>query len=181
YYTDFVKRCIFDFKFHGNRSTYKCLAKMMTKCCDERYPNIKFDYVTYVPMRKKKEHMRGFNQSKLIAKEISKETKIPFGNNLLLKIYDTDNQHDCKGLERTGNLLGAFDINSEYDVSGKTILLIDDIKTSGATLSECSKILLLYGAEHIFCLTAALRNSKIKGQEIIEKGGGENARREDSF
>lgn len=181
YYEEPVKHCIAEFKFNGDRSSYKVLAELMAESCKQRYDGIKFDYITYVPMDKRKERARGFNQSKLLAKEISEELDIPFGDKLLVKLYETDNQHDCGNIERTGNLLGAFDINSDYDVSGKTVLLIDDIKTSGSTLSECGKMLYLYGAERVFCLTAALRKSTIKEDEKQEKEADDNARREDSF
>ena len=89
---------------------------------------------------------------------------------MILKIYPTRIQHKCvHWTERKGNLLGAFDVNQKYSVEGKRILLIDDVKTSGATLSECGKMLFLYDAESVYCLTAAVVNSKIK--EEYKEGG----------
>lgn len=165
YYDELAKNCISRFKFDGDRNTYKCLAKLMVDCCAERYADVSFDYVAYVPMDRKKQRARGFNQSKLLAKVISDELNIPFGEKLLVKLYETDNQHECDRIERTGNLMGVFDVNGDYDISGKSILLVDDIKTSGATLNECGKMLYLYGAQSVFCLTAARRNSKIDEKE----------------
>lgn len=161
YYDGLVKDCIHRFKFKGERSIYSGLARLMADTLFERYCDIDFDCITYVPMFRRKEKERGFNQSRLLAKEISRLSGIEFADGMLLKLYNTDNQHDCTGLERTGNLLGAFDMNDKFDVSDKTVLLIDDVKTSGATLNECGKILYLNDAKSVICLTAALRNSKI--------------------
>ena len=161
YYDGLVKDCIHRFKFKGERSIYSGLAKLMTDTLFERYRDIDFDYITYVPMFRRKEQERGFNQSRLLAKEISRLSGIEFADGMILKLYDTDNQHDCTGLERTGNLLGAFDLSDRFDVKDKTVLLIDDVKTSGSTLNECGKMLYLHDAKSVICLTAALRNSKI--------------------
>lgn len=161
YYEDKVKTCIHRFKFRGERNIYKALGRLMADTVAERYGDIEFDYVTYIPMFPKKERKRGFNQSRLLAQRISELCEIPFADKMLIKLYNTDNQHDCTGLERTGNLIGVFDVDSRYDLNGKTVLLIDDIKTSGSTLNECGKMLYLNGVNSVICLTAALRNSKI--------------------
>lgn len=166
YYEADVKSCIHRFKFRGDRNLSKPLGKLMAGAVDERFGDIEFDYVTYIPMFRKKEHKRGFNQSRLLAREVAELCKIPFADKMLIKLYDTDNQHDCSRLERTGNLIGAFDVNKSFDITNKTVLLIDDIKTSGATLNECGKMLYLNGANRVICLTAALRNSKIKKKEV---------------
>lgn len=162
YYENKVKDCIHRFKFKDERKIAKPIARLMAKAFEERLADIDFDYVTYVPMYRRKERRRGFNQSRLLAIEISKICDIPFADEMLFKLYDTDCQHDCTGLERTGNLIGVFDVNKSYDLTGKTVLLIDDVKTSGATLCECGKMLYLNDVKSVICLTAALKNSKIK-------------------
>lgn len=162
YYDGDVKSCIHRFKFKDERQTAKPLARLMSNTLKEHFGDIKFDYVTYIPMYRTKERKRGFNQSRLLATEISKLCDIPFADKLIIKLYDTDNQHDCTGLERTGNLIGVFDVDESINLADKTILLIDDIKTSGATLNECGKILYLNDVKSVICLTAAVRNSKIE-------------------
>ena len=161
YYEDNVKSCIQRFKFKDERNIYKPLAKLMYKTLKDNFSDLSFDYVTYVPMFRKRERERGFNQSRLLAREISELSGITFADKMLVKLYDTDNQHECSGLERTGNLIGVFDVDSKNDITDKTVLLIDDVKTSGATLNECGKMLYLNGAKSVICLTAAVRNSKI--------------------
>ena len=129
----------------------------------KEYPNILFDYVTYIPMTEKQEKKRGYNQGRLLAKKLAELSSIPLGDKLIVKLYKTDTQHKCNNIsERYGNLLGAYDVNPEYDIVGKIILLVDDVKTSGATLNECSKMLYLNGAESVYCITATLGNKKVK-------------------
>ncbi len=161
YYTDTVRTCIHRYKFRDDKLLYKCLADLMSKACIERYGDIKFDYITYTPMIKKSQKKRGYNQSELLAGRIAENLDIPFAGSLLIKKYDTKFQRKCSGFERTGNIVGVFDVNDIYDVENKTILLIDDVKTSGCTLSECGKMLYLNGAQRVYCLTAALVKSKI--------------------
>lgn len=161
YYEDVVKNCIHRYKFRDERNLSKSLAILMADTLKERFPDVKFDYITYIPMIKRKQRARGFNQSGLLAREISKLTDIPLADGMLVKLYDTDCQHECTAIERTGNLIGAFDVDAKFDLRDKTVLLTDDIKTSGATLNECSKMLYLSGARSVICLTSAVRNSKI--------------------
>lgn len=163
YYFDKVKDCIHNFKFNDERLNSKALARLMNKTRKKEYSDIDFDYVTYIPMLENQERKRGYNQGKLLAYEMSVLSGIHFGDELLVKLYETKTQHKCAfSIERKGNLLGAFDVNPEYNVNGKNILIVDDVKTSGATLNECSKMLYLNGANSVYCLTAALVNSKIK-------------------
>ncbi len=169
YYTGLVCRCIHHFKFYDERLHYKCLGDMMCKTLKERYGDISFDYVTYIPMREKNLRKRGYNQGRLLAKRISEKEDIPLADNLLVKLFDTKNQRGISEYERRGNMLGVFDINPDFDVNEKVILIVDDVKTTGATLSECGKMLYLYGASAVYCLTAAVVQSKIKAKEVEEK------------
>ena len=77
-----------------------------------------------------------------------------------MKIYETDKQHGLKHYLRKGNLTGVFDVKNPDDVAGKTILLCDDISTTGETLNECAKMLWLYGAKEIYCISVALTKAK---------------------
>jgi predicted amidophosphoribosyltransferase len=72
---------------------------------------------------------------------------------VLTKITVTAPQKELKAVERSGNLLGVFDVCGE--VSGKTILLVDDVITTGTTLDECAKMLKIFGAEEVYAVTAA--------------------------
>jgi len=78
----------------------------------------------------------------------------------LVKLYETRAQRTLKAGERSGNLAGVFDVTDPRRVRGKTVLLCDDIITTGTTLNECARMLLLNGAEEVLCLTAAATKMK---------------------
>lgn len=162
YYEGNAKRCIHDFKFRDYKNNSRQLSKLMADTLKNRLSDTQIDYITYIPMTENKAKKRGYNQSRLLAKSVADLLDIEFSDEMLIKLYETKSQHDCKSVLRKGNLLGVFDVNSKYNIEGKSVLIIDDVKTSGNTLSECGKMLYLYGADHVFCLTAALVNSIIK-------------------
>lgn len=169
YYVGSVRDSVHALKFQDERRNAIVFGSLMYQIMIKEYSDIEFDYVTYIPMDKKHERKRGYNQGKLLAKRISQLSSITFGDNLIHKLYNTETQHKCTNIaERFGNLLGVYDINPEFVVEGKTILLIDDVKTSGATLNECSKMLYLHGAAAVYCLTAALGNKEVKEKYLKE-------------
>ncbi len=166
YFSGNVRKSIHSFKFRDEPQYAEVYASMMNRIRSKEYPEIKFDYVTYIPMNSKQEKKRGYNQGRLLAKEVSKISDIAFGDELLIKLFETQTQHKCENwLERSGNLLGVFDVNPDYDINGKNILLVDDVKTTGSTLNECSKMLYLNGAESVYCITASLVKSKKKNTD----------------
>ena len=169
YYEADVKRCIHSFKFYDNRLNADGLAELMTQTLNEVYADIDFDYITYIPMRKSNLKKRGYNQSRLLAQRVSIKSGIPLADEMLVKIYDTASQRGTSELERKGNVAGVFDVNTDkYDLEHKNVLLIDDVKTTGTTLSECGKMLYLSGADKVYCLTAAVVKSKIKENKSKE-------------
>ena len=158
YYENEVRKCIHKMKF-GSREKYaENLAEYMFDTMKERFDGEKFDFIAYVPMYESDLKSRGYNQSEIMARRISEITGLPVKDGLIKKIYKTDKQSRQSSVRRSGNVMGAFDVAE--DVSGCSVLLIDDIKTSGATLSECGKMLYLNGAENVCCLCSAVVNMK---------------------
>lgn len=161
YYENSVRDCIHKMKF-GSREKYaSSLAEYMYDVMNERLINEKFDFIAYVPLYESDYKIRGYNQSRIMADVISEKTGIPIKAGLIKKIYRTDKQSRQSSVRRSGNVMGAFDVKE--DVSGASVLLIDDIKTSGSTLSECGKMLYLMGAENVCCLCSAVVKHKDKG------------------
>lgn len=111
------------------------------------------DIVIPVPMTKRSLLRRGFNQSALIAREISKWKGMPLDIDCLQKTKETAPQVGLRAEERMKNLRGAFSVSD--DLRGKKVLLVDDVMTTGTTLRECSKALLKAGAESVACLVIA--------------------------
>lgn len=137
-YNQDSKKLILNFKY--NKKTY--IGYYFAEMIYDRLKleeDFKFDYITFVPSFKKKKKMRGFNQSEIIAKYLSKFTNIPYGK-VVKKIKNTkemkklDKKHRKKALK---NSFKAIDSNVNF----KNCLLIDDIFTTGTTLNECAKVI----------------------------------------
>ena len=160
-YKDNVRNAIHRFKFGGETDLATFFGKEVAECVAFEFGDVKFDVITCVPQTKKKHRKRGYNQSALLAKQISHELSIPFDELLLFKTRETTDQHDLKGKDRINNLKNAFAAENEDAVKGKTILLCDDIKTTGATLNECRKTLLKAGATAVCCATIAVTPEKL--------------------
>lgn len=120
----------------------------------------KIDVVTYIPMIKDDLFKRGYNQSKIIAEETAGLLGVSCMS-LLKKLKKTPEQKTLSEKERRKNLEGAFDIRSPRELNGVNVLLIDDIATTGSTLSQASKILKAKGADKVFAASFAKTEKKI--------------------
>lgn len=136
------------FKFHGLRRLSQPLGRLLL---DLDIPQA--DAVVPVPLTPTGLRSRGFNQSLLIAKVISREIRIPLFMDTLLKVKETPPQIGMSAKERLFNLKDAFAVTEH--IKDKSILLIDDVMTTGATVTECSKVLLRAGAKKIWVVTLA--------------------------
>ncbi len=157
YYEGAASRAIWRFKFRNATNLSKVFAEDMVRCFDKHYNGYDFDLCTFVPSSNKSLKERGYNQAELLARAFSELTNIEC-KELLFKIKETKIQHDLLSVERSGNLVGAIEVDYNVDLENKRILLIDDIKTTGSTLNECAKMLLIGGAAEVFCLTVAITN-----------------------
>lgn len=108
-----------------------------------------------VPLYKKKLKQRGFNQTEEIAKELSKNLKIPFFNNALIKTKQTPAQVKLKKEEREENIKGTFLCQKPEMIKNKKILLVDDVFTTGATMEEAALILKRAGAKEVWGIVVA--------------------------
>ncbi len=114
------------------------------------------DIITAVPMTYKRRSQTGYNQAQIIAKLLSKELKLPYDGRLLAKNKSAAVQHKLNAKERRKLIRGAYTKGrSNYDLKGKVVLIADDVITTGATLSECAKVLKSIGAKRVYCCTLA--------------------------
>lgn len=151
---DFSKQAINFFKFRGNSEISNFLSSEMILNIKENFPDIRFDYVVPVPMHPFKRFIKGFNHSELLAKKIAKGLEVPYASPLKkLKYYST--QHRSTYQKRRENVKGLFLSENIY---AKNVLLVDDIKTTGATLDECARQLMFSGAQNVYCATAISNN-----------------------
>jgi len=125
---------------------------------EKSFENLKkYDIIIIVPISKQRKKERGYNQSYLIAKEISKIIKIPIAKKVLYKIKNTTPQSLLNKKQREENAKGVYKAPNTTKLYDKKILLIDDIYTTGNTVNECTKILLNNGVkrQNIGVLTIA--------------------------
>ena len=119
--------------------------------------NIKFDYILFVPLHKKRMRKRGFNQAEKIAKSLSKLINIPVVNNIE-RIYNTERLYKLNKYEREKELKNVFVLkDSKHELKNKNILLVDDIFTTGATVNEISKLLKLKNVNKVYAMTFLTR------------------------
>jgi len=154
YYEAGMERGILAFKKEGSAVTASYLAAEMAAAVRLRTAGLRFALIAYVPMTARDRRARGFNQARLIAKALSGELLLPMGD-ILVKIQETAPQKKLTAIQRSGNMLGVFDLAEGAVVKNKRILLVDDIITTGATLDECAKMLKIYGAESVVAATVA--------------------------
>lgn len=160
-YAGGVQKAILDMKFHNIAVNAEVLARYLADCAVKN--NLRFDCVTYVPMTKIAQKQRGYNQAQLLAESFCDIMKVEPPVCLIQKVKNTLPQEKLGQRERKENLHAAF--AADCDLHGKTILLIDDIKTTGATLNECAKALKRKNAAKVICLTVASREENTEWEK----------------
>ena len=130
----------------------KPLARLMISALP---PGIDVDVIVPVPLHPTRLRAREFNQSLLLADQLSRHLSRPVSATNLVRIVATDPQTTLSRQERLRNLRKAFEIRKPQDLAEKRILLVDDVYTTGATLNECAKTLRKAGAGPVFALTLA--------------------------
>jgi len=148
-YENVLKNKMLAYKFNDKKYLKDFFAQELAKCLY----GVQADYIIGVPITKKRLRERGYNQTNLIAKELSKSLDIEYIPNMLVKIKDTEHQSKLSKTERKFNIKNCFDVADIYNIAGKKILLIDDIFTTGATVNECSKMLKKAGAKKVIVST----------------------------
>lgn len=143
---------IHSFKYNGKVALARPLGEMMAQAITNPYD---YHFIVPIPLHKKRLRERGFNQSLLLAREVGKRFGIQIEYTNLKRIRPTEPQINLKGKERLKNVKGAFAVTDGGVFKGKRILLIDDVYTTGATVSECAKILRKARAGRLDVLTLA--------------------------
>ncbi len=148
-------KAIYKFKY-GNRREY---AEFFGEELADKYRDVIVQWnaeaILPVPIHKNRKKKRGFNQSSLLAKELSKHVEVPVIDNFIVRSKDTTPLKELTGIERQNNLKKAFKI-VRNDVKLSTIIILDDIYTTGSTVDEMARVLKETGIQKIYVLTLAI-------------------------
>lgn len=142
-----------DFKFR--KATWLCedLVDLLEGAVRAKLPFADIDVVLPVPLHPHRERERGFNQSALLAESLARRLNRRYDGKSLTRTLDTEHQARLAGDARRNNLKGAFAVPDPSMIRGRTVLVIDDVMTTGATLSHCARTLLDAGAARVWCAT----------------------------
>jgi len=153
-YRDGVREAMHRFKFLRGQEHANLFGTLMAQCLRDRLDET-VDAVVWVPLSRKGLRRRGYDQSELLARHVAEEMGLPLVC-ALEKIRETTTQSSVKGdSARRANVVGAYRVRAGVDLTGKRVVLVDDVVTSGATLSECALCLRLAGAADVYALTFA--------------------------
>lgn len=146
-----IREGIIRFKFYGRTAGAEFFGRQIAA---EFRPD-GFDFVTAVPVSAARRKARGYNQAELLARAAAVRLKLPY-RETLVKAVDNREQHRLSERERRKNVRGVYSVVFGQEISGKSILLVDDIVTTGATLGACAGVLFGHGAAAVSCGAIAL-------------------------
>lgn len=155
----YAKQGVYDLKFHNKFHCLKPFSKQMAKKVIKNIGKENIDLICSVPASVSSLYDRGFNQSDLFAREISELLKTEYKSKLIKKKESVKSQHRIKSIEdRINNVRNGYVVCEK--IKTKNVLLVDDIKTTGATIDECARQLKFAGAENVYCVVALITEKK---------------------
>ncbi|MBR0446255.1 MAG: ComF family protein [Oscillospiraceae bacterium] len=159
YYNGKVRHSILLYKFYNRRSYGSIYGRLLAEKL-LREPLCDYDILTWVPVSRRRNYFRGYDQVELIALAAGQKLETP-AMATLRKVRHTRPQSRLSDIsQRKANVLGAFAVIDPAAVAGKRILLLDDIITTGSTISECARVLLTAGAKEVHCAAVAALNKE---------------------
>lgn len=153
YYEGDVRRSILRFKFYNARSYAETYGRLLAmKLLQEE---TEFDLLTWAPISRMRKWRRGYDQVELIAQAVGKELGIAPVATLKKRRNNPPQSGIRDAARRRANVFGVYQVLDPQQISGKRILLLDDIMTTGATAGECARMLLTDGAKEVYCAAVA--------------------------
>lgn len=153
YYRGNVRRSLLRYKFYNTPSYAPVYGRHLAMKLRQELPE--FDVLTWIPISNQRRRKRGYDQVELLAQAVGQELEMaPVAT--LRKIRDNPPQSGINGeAKRRANVLGVYEAIGPSLVAGKRVALLDDIVTTGATVSEASRVLLSAGAKEVICAAVA--------------------------
>jgi ComF family protein len=159
YYEGTVRQSLLRYKFGGHRSHATVYGRLLAMKLLREVPD-GFDILTYTPISTLRQLSRGYDQVELVAKATAAELGMEV-TPTLKKIRHNPPQSGISGAaHRRANVLGAYQAIHPERFAGKRVLLLDDIVTTGSTVSECARVLLTAGAKEVICAAIAGANQQ---------------------
>ncbi len=157
HYKGDVKNAIIRYKFAGLSKYAVDFSEYLEECINSNLEG-EYDIISWVPLSKKRKRNRGYDQAQLLASEVCRRMKTEPVRTLVKCRDSAPQSRQTDAAVRRANILGAYELAST-DVTGKRIILIDDVLTTGSTVSECARVLKTYGAEKVYVVTVAAASS----------------------
>ena len=142
-------------KYSNAQSISRQLGRMMADVAEGKEKYKKADMILAVPLHNARKRERGYNQAQLLADQLGKALKIPSRQDIIFRARHTKSQTTLNKEERLRNVEGIFKVKSPEKIKDKTIILIDDVLTTGATIGSCGQSLMEAGAKQVLAMTAA--------------------------
>lgn len=154
-YDQYMKQSIGAFKYHGRKEYAKFYGKVMAEQYGNWVRGLNADALIPIPLHKQKKKVRGFNQAELVANEMSRLLGIPVITDVLFRERYTKPQKQLNNIERYRNLTKAFAVkNNNFHL--KSVILIDDIYTTGSTIEACANVLMEHGVKEVYFLSICI-------------------------
>lgn len=150
-----VSHSIYHFKYKNQRQFAKYYAKELFSVYNKLLYEWNPEYIVPIPLHRRRKRKRGYNQSQIIAKELSKLSGIPIDIHLLKRVRYTEPQKKLDYKIRRKNLRDAFYVTDKVE-GVECVLLIDDIYTTGSTMDEAARMLKCAGVENVYFLTVSI-------------------------
>lgn len=162
-YDGVVRSAIIRLKFMGEKEVALPLAQELAMFVEQAGLAEEYDVIIPVPISEKTLRKRGYNQSELLCGDIKMRNLLSVSADILIKVRNTERQVDLSREDRQSNIEDAYEVVNVEAIVGKRVLLVDDVITTGSTIAECAKTLLVAGASMCSAISVAHAEVKTSG------------------
>lgn len=154
-YNESLKQLVHDLKFAGLKPLGPLMGRKIAGLISDRKISLYFDYIIPIPLYPGRFYKRGYNQSEEIARGVSESLNVELLTDILYMSHKTRQQARLPAYKRISNIKDAFSVDDSIQLEDKSVLLIDDVTTTGETLKEAARVLLEAGVSRIVAATIA--------------------------